>query len=90
MLFTTRLILFDDHDRVFALLFRPTNNITYPPALDSPSGKFTYEASVKATILRSSTVPKLGLKTGVLLMSQLKFKTSKDISGLVWLASQLA
>ena len=56
----TRLILFEDHDRVFAWLFIPTNNITYPPALDASSGKSAYEASVKATILRSSTVPKLG------------------------------
>ena len=102
VLFMTCLILFDDHDRVFALLFSPTNNTTYRPVLDAPSGKFAYDASVKATILRSSTVPKLGntsfdslflifwiilfasikwLTTGFLLMSQVKFKTSKDISG---------
>ena len=60
VLFMTCLILFDDHDRVFTLLFSPTFNITYRPALDAPSGKFAYDASVKATILRSSTVPKSG------------------------------
>ena len=40
VLFMTCLILFDDHDRVFTLLFSPTFNITYRPALDAPSGKF--------------------------------------------------